>query len=110
MDVATRVMGNNYSKKLWETIRDLFAAHNGSNVVYYKKELRQTQKRGMKVDEYLITMKSDANKLAIAGHPITRNDLISQVLSGLNSNECNLIYANIMNSLIYCGLNFKQDS
>ncbi|KAK1582714.1 hypothetical protein Q3G72_017601 [Acer saccharum] len=38
-------MGNNNSKKLWEAIRDLFAAHNGSNVVYYKKELRQAQKR-----------------------------------------------------------------
>ncbi|KAK0599883.1 hypothetical protein LWI29_009474 [Acer saccharum] len=40
-------MGNNNSKKLWEAIRDLFAAHNGSNVVYYKKELRQAQKRGV---------------------------------------------------------------
>ncbi|KAI9160951.1 hypothetical protein LWI28_013032 [Acer negundo] len=95
-------MGNNNSKKLWEVIRDLFATHNRSNIVYYKKELRQAQKGGMKINEYLNTMKSIVDNLALAGHPVTGSDLISLVLYGLDSNEYNPIVCQLyaMSSLL----------
>lgn len=95
-EVATRVMGYNSSKKLWNVVNDLFATHNWSNVIYYKREFQKTPKGGMKMDDYLNTMQTIADNLGLDGHPVEKKDFVSQILVGRDSNEYNPIVYQII--------------
>ncbi|KAK0582287.1 hypothetical protein LWI29_023741 [Acer saccharum] len=82
-------MGYKTSKQLWDVIRDLFGVKNRSNVVLYKREFNHLKKGNMKMGEYLKAIKKLVDNLALAGHPVTLDDLVSQVLTGLDSLEYN---------------------
>lgn len=47
------------------------------------------QKGGMKMEEYLKAMKALTDNLALAGHPIFLEVLITQILAGLDSQDSN---------------------
>ncbi|KAI9182401.1 hypothetical protein LWI28_024967 [Acer negundo] len=89
IDVATELMGYETSKQPWDAIRDLFGVKNRSNVVFYKREFNHLKKGNMKMGEYLKAMKKLVDNLALAGHHVTLDDLVSQVLTGLDSLEYN---------------------
>ena len=55
------------------------------NVVFFKREFQKMQKKNLKMGEYLKEMKKLANNLTLAGHPITMDYLVSQILAGLDS-------------------------
>ncbi|KAL5538061.1 hypothetical protein UlMin_042271 [Ulmus minor] len=89
IEVAFELIGYETSKLLWEAIRDLFGVRNRSNIVYYKREFNKLQKGNMKMSEYLKNMKRLVDNLALAGHCVTLDDLISQTLTELDSSEYN---------------------
>ncbi|KAL5543220.1 hypothetical protein UlMin_010930 [Ulmus minor] len=96
IEVASELIGYETSKLLWEAIRDLFGVRNISNIVYYKKEFNKLQKGNMKMSEYLKNMKRLVDNLALAGHRVTLDDLISQTLTGLDSSEYNPVVCQII--------------
>jgi hypothetical protein len=96
IEVASELMGYETSKQLWEAIRDLFGLKNRSNIVYYKREFSKLQKGTMKMVDYLKSMKKLVDNLALAGHPVTLDDLISQTLTGLDSPDYNPIVCQII--------------
>lgn len=88
-DVASEVMGFETSKSLWDAVKDLFGVKTRSNIVYYKREFQKMQKGELKMSDYLKTMKKLADNLTLAGHLVPLEDLVSQVLAGLDSHEYN---------------------
>ncbi|KZV34405.1 hypothetical protein F511_34028, partial [Dorcoceras hygrometricum] len=84
-DIASQLMQKATSKELWDGAKELSGAQTRSRIVYYKAELQKTKKGGMKMEEYLTTMKAIADNLAMAGNPIPLPDLIVQILSGLDA-------------------------
>ncbi|KAL5538576.1 hypothetical protein UlMin_046073 [Ulmus minor] len=62
--VASRAMGHKTSMSLWEAIKNYFGS--------------------LKIKEYLNNVKSIADNLFLAGKPVESNDLITQVLAGLD--------------------------
>ena len=95
IEVASELIGYETSKRLWEAIRDLFGVRNRSDIVYYKREFNKLQKRNMKMSEYLKNMKRLVDNLALAGHRVTLDDLISQTLTGLDSSKYNPVVCQI---------------
>ncbi|KAL5563628.1 hypothetical protein UlMin_033375 [Ulmus minor] len=91
VEVASEVMGNESSEDLWKALETLFGVQTRSNIVFFKKEFRRMRKGGLKMSEYLKTMKKLADNLALAGQPIGIDDLVSQVLAGLDSLEYNSV-------------------
>ncbi|KAI9187499.1 hypothetical protein LWI28_028847 [Acer negundo] len=83
-DIASQLMKKSTSKELRGAAKELSGAHTKSRVIYYKGEYQKTRKVGMKIDEYLNTIKAFFDNLALAGSPISLPDLITQILSGLD--------------------------
>ncbi|KAK0577147.1 hypothetical protein LWI29_028615 [Acer saccharum] len=94
-----RLWGNETSKDLWDALKTLFGVQNRANVVFLKKEFRRMHKGGLKMSEYLKAMKKIADNLALTGKPVDDDDLVSQVLAGLDSLEYNPVV---------CQLNEKE--
>lgn len=70
-------MGHSISKLLWNGIWDLFAVKTRANIIYYKRKFVKIQKTNLKMEEYLKSIKRIVDNLALAGHPITMEDLTS---------------------------------
>ena len=64
-------------------------------MVFYKREFLKMQKGNMKMADYLKAMKKLVDNLALAGHPVSLDDLVSQVLTGLDSVEYNPLVCQI---------------
>ncbi|KAK0596210.1 hypothetical protein LWI29_013659 [Acer saccharum] len=67
--IAAQVTGYKTSHTLWGAIKDLFGVHSRSQEDYYRLQLQQTRKGAMKMAEYLNTMRSYTEFLALAGSP-----------------------------------------
>ncbi|CAJ2667558.1 unnamed protein product [Trifolium pratense] len=83
--IATQLLHCETSKQLWEEAQSLAGAHTRSQIIYLKSEFHSTRKGEMKMEDYLIKMKNLADKLKLAGNPISNSDLIIQTLNGLDS-------------------------
>uniref|UniRef100_A0A151UDC7 Retrovirus-related Pol polyprotein from transposon TNT 1-94 n=1 Tax=Cajanus cajan TaxID=3821 RepID=A0A151UDC7_CAJCA len=68
--VATQLLHSETSKELWE----------GAQILNF----HSFRKGSMKMEEYLIKMKSLADSLKLAGSLISNTDLITQTLAGLD--------------------------
>jgi len=66
--------------------QSLVGAHTKSRTIYLKLEFHNTCKGEMKMDQYLLKMKNLADKLKLAGSPISNLDLMIQMLNGLDAN------------------------
>ncbi|TXG47047.1 hypothetical protein EZV62_026341 [Acer yangbiense] len=94
------LLGCETSKDLWDSIKDLFGIKTKSNIAYYKKEFQELKKGGMKMSDYLKMAKRLIDNLALAGRPVPLEDLVSQILNGLDSHEYNPLV---------CQINEKED-
>ncbi|PNX56340.1 glutamate receptor, partial [Trifolium pratense] len=84
-EIATQLLHCETSKQLWDEAQSLAGAHTRSQIVYLKSEFHSIRKGEMKMEDYLIKMKNLADKLKLAGNPISTSDLIIQTLNGLDS-------------------------
>ncbi|CAJ2636423.1 unnamed protein product [Trifolium pratense] len=82
---ASQLLHCETSKQLWEEAQSLAGAHTRSRVIYLISEFHNTRKGEKKMEDYLMKMKDLADKLKMAGSPITNADLIIQTLNGLDS-------------------------
>lgn len=64
-------------KKLWDEAQGLDGAHTRSDIIYLKIEFHNTSKVEKKMNDYLMKMKDLADKLKMAGSPISNVDLIN---------------------------------
>ncbi|GAU51857.1 hypothetical protein TSUD_416410 [Trifolium subterraneum] len=83
--IATQLLHCETSKQLWEEAQSLAGAHTRSQITYLKSEFHSTRKGEMKMEDYLIKMKNLADKLKLAGNPVSNFDLIIQTLNGLDA-------------------------
>lgn len=83
IDIATQLLHCETSKQLWDEGQSLDGANTRSRVTYLK--FHNTRKREMKMEEYLVEMKNLADKLKLAGAPITNSDLMIQTFNRLDS-------------------------
>jgi histone deacetylase 1/2 len=82
---ATQLLHCETSKQLWDEAQSLAGAHTRSRVIYLRSEFHNTRKGEKKMEDYLMKMKDLADKLKMAGSPITNADLIIQTLNGLDT-------------------------
>ena len=64
-------------------------------MVFYKREFLKIQKGNMKMADYLKDMKKLVDNLALARHLVSLDDLVSQVLTGLDSAKYNPLVCQI---------------
>jgi len=84
-DIATQLLHCETSKEIWDEAQKLAGAHTKSRTIYLKSEFHNTRKGDMKMEQYLMKMKTLADKLKLAGSPISNFDLMIQILNGLDA-------------------------
>lgn len=84
LDIATQMINCNSSQELWKNVQNLVRASTKAKVIWYNNEIQRTRKWSMKMREYLAKMKY-ADNLNLAGCNYTLTGLITQILSGLDS-------------------------
>lgn len=110
VDVASHVLGCKTSQELWNAVKELSRTQTRSRVTLYKCELQCLRKGSLKVDEYLRKVKELAYNLTLAGSPLSNDDLITQMLTGLNveyntiviqlAEKANLLWVELQSSLL----------
>ena len=71
------------SKEMWERLVTLFANKSRSRIISLKSHLHNNPCNSRSIAEYLQDIRSTADELALAGHPISDDDLVLHVLAGL---------------------------
>ncbi|KAI4346153.1 hypothetical protein L6164_013226 [Bauhinia variegata] len=89
-EIATQLLHCQTSKELWEAAQSLSGAYTRSRITLLKSEFHRIRKGTMKMEEYLNKIKNLFDSLTLAGSLVSTSDLITQTLSGLDS-EYNLI-------------------
>lgn len=84
-DIVTQLLHCETSKEIWDEAQKLAGTHTKSRTIYLKSEFHNTRKGEMKMEKYLIKMKTLADKLKLAGSPISNSDLVIQTLNGLDA-------------------------
>ncbi|KAL5744767.1 hypothetical protein ACOSP7_027634 [Xanthoceras sorbifolium] len=67
----------------WKSIEQLFSSQSKANIMQLKLQLQTLKKAGLSMTEYLKKKKSIMDALAFAGHPLTNDDKLMQILGGL---------------------------
>ena len=98
INIATYLLHCETSKEHWDEAQSLASAHTKSRTIYLKQEFHNTRKGEMKMDQYLLKMKNFADKLKLAGSPISNLDLMIQTLNGLDV-DYNLVVVKLSNQI-----------
>jgi uncharacterized membrane protein YgcG len=68
---------------IWKALHALFAAHNRAAINTIRCQLSGTKKHDLSVSEYYQKMKALADSMAVAGHPLTDDEIIGYISAGL---------------------------
>ncbi|KAH9661600.1 retrovirus-related pol polyprotein from transposon RE1 [Citrus sinensis] len=86
------------SSMLWEMLAEIFMSQSKARYLPLKMQIQSTKKGSLSVSDYFNKMKKIADSLAIGGNPVTSNELIMHLLTGLDDNYESLV-TNILTRL-----------
>ncbi|KAF7809087.1 Retrovirus-related Pol polyprotein from transposon TNT 1-94 [Senna tora] len=68
---------------VWETILDFFTSQSKSKIIWFRRQLRDTKKGAMSMNEYLLKIKIAVDHLNFYGNPVSESDHIEAIFEGL---------------------------
>lgn len=93
------------SKELWDSLTRMFVSQTQARIMPLKMQLQTAKKGSMPMTAYFSKMKRLADSLAIVGKPVEHNDLITYILTGLDSQD----YESLVTTLLAKGENMSLD-
>jgi hypothetical protein len=78
------------SHEAWKKLSTLYASKSRTRAMQLKEELTLIQRGNQPILEYLHTVKSLADEIALIDHPISDDDLTLYVLHGLGPEFCEI--------------------
>lgn len=81
--ILPELVGLESASKIWMKINRLYSNKSASKILYYKNLLTNQQKRELSMRDYLATIKSHCDHLAMLGEPVPESAHISHILNGL---------------------------
>ena len=82
-DVLTQIMYYTTSRKVWLALERTFSSISRAKDVQIRTQLANVRKGALSANEYFLSIKRLADELALAGQPLTANDIITYVLARL---------------------------
>ncbi|KAM1342943.1 hypothetical protein ACFX2F_007197 [Malus domestica] len=71
------------ARATWEALEQRYASTSQNRILFLRNELLQTKKGDLSVADYLDRMNAIADNLALAGHPVSDDELVQIVLNNL---------------------------
>ena len=102
-DVAGQLIGCKSAAAAWTAVHTMFGAQSRANVRHIRRQLQSLRKESMSAAQYMHKMKSFADCMAEAGSPISDDELVDYIITGLGT-EFNPIAASLTvgnNSVTY---------
>ncbi|KAJ1695555.1 hypothetical protein LUZ63_012253 [Rhynchospora breviuscula] len=92
--IQSQVVSCVTSRELWSSLQQTFAATSRARIIDLKRQIQNTTRGSSSCSDYLAKMRHLADELAFIGAPISSEDLISNIISGLGS-DYNPFFASI---------------
>ena len=73
-NLLSQIMGCNSSYEIWTTIEQIFSSQSAARVMQYRRELQNSRKEEMSMQEYLSKIKNLCDKLNAVGNKISDNE------------------------------------
>lgn len=83
-DILTQVADKTTTAEVWGGIQEMLASQMRARAVTTRIALATTKKGNMSMDEYFTEMKSLADDMAAAGKPLDDDELVGNILTGLD--------------------------
>ncbi|ESR44791.1 hypothetical protein CICLE_v10003509mg [Citrus x clementina] len=99
--ILNSILNCDNSRDAWRSIEKQFRAQSEAKIMHLRYELNVLRKESMSVEEYCLKVKILADKLACAGSPMSKRDLLMQVLNGLGTGYLDLASIIIANKMSY---------
>ena len=90
-NVLIMVINCETSLELWEMLAGIFMSQSKARYLPLKMQIQSTKKGSLSISDYFNKMKKIADSLAIGGNPITSNELIMHLLTGLDESYESLV-------------------
>jgi hypothetical protein len=84
-DLACQLIGCKTAAAACAAVHAMFGAHSRANFRHIRRQLHSLRKEEMTAAEYMHKMKSLADTMAAAGAPISNDELIDYIITGLGS-------------------------
>nr|XP_051206009.1 uncharacterized protein LOC127320990 [Lolium perenne] len=84
-DIANQLIGRVTAASVWKSVHDLYGAQSRANVRHIRRQLVSTRKEDLSAAAYMQKMKALADAMAVAGVPITDDELIDYIVIRLGS-------------------------
>ena len=82
-DVACQLIGCKTAAAAWDAVHTMFGAQSRANVRHLRRQLQTLRKEAMTAAQYMHKMKSFADTMAATGTPISDDELVDYIITGL---------------------------
>jgi histone deacetylase 1/2 len=93
-EILGHLVGRSTSASVWGCLMTMFSAQNSAGARQMRRQLTSEKKNDLTADAYFHKMKGYADAMAMAGHPITDDELVDYIIVGLGPQ-----YASLQHSL-----------
>ncbi|KAK1606785.1 hypothetical protein QYE76_030467 [Lolium multiflorum] len=83
--ISCQLIGCKTAAAAWTSVHAMFGAHSRANVRNIRRQLQSLRKEDRSAAEYMHMMKALADSMAAAGSPISDDDLVDYIITGLGS-------------------------
>ncbi|XP_043703648.1 uncharacterized protein LOC122653773 [Telopea speciosissima] len=80
-----QVVGLHNAAAVWSALERLFSSHSRARIMQLRYQLQNVKKGSLSVSDYYNRVKTIADSLAAANHPVDDSDLILYILGGLGA-------------------------
>nr|TKR79643.1 hypothetical protein D5086_0000270390 [Populus alba] len=90
-DVLSQVMSYTTSKDVWLALQQNFSSISRAKAVQLRTQLATARKGAMNAKDYFISIKRMSDELALAGQPLTSDEILTYILTGLGQEYDSLV-------------------
>jgi hypothetical protein len=84
-EIACQLIGCQTAAAVWTSVHTLFGAQSRANVRHIRRQLQTLRKEELTAAEYMHKMKALADTMAAAGAPVSNDELVDYIITGLGS-------------------------
>lgn len=81
--ILRRMVGCDSTTEIWMKLNRYFAAQTKAKISQFKTMLQSIKKGSLTINEYLLKVKNDVDKLASVGHVLSDVDQVEAIFNGL---------------------------
>ena len=89
--ILAQVVNYSTSKAVWDALEDTFSSRSRARTLQLRTQLATASKGHQTATEYFNLIKRLTDELAVAGHPLDHDDIITYLLAGLSHEYDSLV-------------------